>query len=111
MPISIQDFERGQAPNPGESEDCFEAKAQKFLQAHREQAFTLEEIVRGAGFLAPMLSPSPSCWSTTATKRSSSTWRTRVGSSRMKCSAESTSTSSGRRSKPGPALPPKQVDA
>lgn len=53
MPISIQDFERGEAPDPGESEDSFEAKAQKFLQAHREQAFTLEEIVRGAGFLAP----------------------------------------------------------
>jgi hypothetical protein len=51
MPIEIRDFEKGEAPDPGESEDSFEAKAQKFLDAHRDKAYTLEEIVRATGLL------------------------------------------------------------
>jgi hypothetical protein len=50
MPISIPEFERGEAADPGESADSFEAKARKFLEASREKAFTLEEIAKGTGF-------------------------------------------------------------
>lgn len=53
MPITVQEFEKGEAAEPEEPEDAFGAKAIKFLHAHRDQAFTLTEIAEGIGLLKP----------------------------------------------------------